>query len=41
MQLCFKMLSGLANSVDSNQEQSALFAYGILSDTSVFEIIGH
>ena len=47
MQLSFKIISGMANSVDPDQTKgavwpwSALFAYAILSDTLVFEILGH
>ena len=46
MQLLFKLLSGKANCVDPDQEQSdlrlpALFAYVILSDTLVCEILEH
>ena len=46
MQLFLKILSGTANSVDPDQTApvgpgSALFAYVILSDTLVFEILGH
>ena len=33
------MLSGMANSIDP--DQTAPFAYVILSDTLVFEILGH
>ena len=43
MQLFLKLFSGRANSVDLNQTApsgSALFAYVILSDTLVFEILG-
>ena len=40
------MLSGMANSEDPDQiapsgSGSALFAYGILSETLVFEILGY
>ena len=43
------MLSGITNSEDPDQTApsgavwsgSALFAYGILSETLVFEILGH
>ena len=46
MQLSLKMLSGMANSEDPDQTApsgavwsgSALFAYGILSETLVMEI---
>ena len=44
MHLFPKILSGMANSVDPDQTApsgSALFAYVILSDTLVFEILGH
>ena len=49
MQLFFKMLSGMANSVDPDQTApegavwsgSVLFAYAILSETLVFEILGY
>ena len=49
MQLFLKILSGMANSVDPNQTApsgavwsgSALFAYVILSETLVFEFLGH
>ena len=49
MQLFLKVLSGMANSVDPDQTApsgavwsgSALLAYVILSDTLVFEILGH
>ena len=48
MQLLLKILSGMANSVDPDQtapkkhsDLSALFANAILSDTLVFEILGH
>ena len=47
MQLSPKMLSGMANSEDPDQTApsavwsgSALFAYGIFSDTWLFEILG-
>ena len=40
-----KRLSGMANSVDPDKTAptsgSALFAYAILSDTFVYEILGH
>ena len=39
MHLSLKMLSGMANSEDL--DQTALFAYDILSETLVFEILGH
>ena len=43
-QLFLKMLSGMANSVDPDQTAvwsgSALFAYGILSETLMFKILG-
>ena len=49
MHLFLKILSGMANSVDPDQTApsgavwsgSALFAYVILSETLVFEILGH
>ena len=49
MQLFLKILSGMANSVDPDQTApsgavwsgSALFAYAILSETLVFEFLGH
>ena len=45
MQLFLKILSGMANSVDPDLPAvwsgSALFAYVILSDTLVFEILEH
>ena len=49
MQLFFNIFSGLANSVNPNQNAlseavwsgSALFAYAILSDTLVYKILGH
>ena len=49
MQQFLKLLNGMANSVDPDQTApsgavwsgSTLFAYVILSDTSVFEILGH
>ena len=48
MQLFLKILSGMANSIALDQTAllssliwSALFAYAILSDTLVFEILGH
>ena len=44
MHLFIKILSGMANSVDPDQTApsgSALFAYVTLSDTLVFEILGH
>ena len=49
MHLLLKILSGMANSVDLDQTApsgailsgSALFGYAILSDTLVFEILGH
>ena len=44
MRLSLKMLSGMAKSEDPDQTApsgSALFAYGILSETLVFEILGH
>ena len=49
MHLFLTMLSGLANSVDPDQTAPAwavwsgfaLFAYDILSETLVFEILGH
>ena len=49
MQLFLKIPNGKANSVDPDQtvpseavwSGSALFAYAILSETSVFEILGH
>ena len=49
MHLLLKMLSGMANIVDPDQTApegtawsgSALFAYVILSDTLVFEILQH
>ena len=48
MQLFLKILSGMANSVDPDQTApsavwsgSALFAYVILSDILVFEILEH
>ena len=49
MQLFLKILSGVANSVDPDQSApsgavwsgSALFAYVILSETLVFEILGY
>ena len=48
-QLFLEMLSGMTNSVDPDQtvpsgavwSGAALFAYGILSETLVFEILGH
>ena len=53
MQLCLRLLSGIANSVDTDHTAhtdqtapsvwsgSALFAYVILSATLVYEILGH
>ena len=49
MQFFLKIPSGMANSVDPDQTApsgavwsgSALFAYAILSDTLVYEILGH
>ena len=49
MQLFLNILSGKANSADPDQTApegavwsgSALFAYVILSDSLVFEILGH
>ena len=49
MHLFLKMLNGLANSVDTDQtvpsgavcSGSALFAYGTLSETLLFQILGH
>ena len=45
MHLLLKILSGMTNSVDPDQTAvwsgSALFAYVILSETLVFEILGH
>ena len=44
MQLFLKMLCGMANSVDPDQTApsgSAQFAYATLSDTMVYEILGH
>ena len=49
MQLFLKILSGMANSVDPDQTSpseavwsgSALFAYVILSENLVFELLGH
>ena len=49
MQLFLKILSGIANSVNSDQtapsgaawSETALFAYVILSDSLVFEILGY
>ena len=44
MHLFLKILSGMANSVDPDQtapEGSALFAYVILSETLVFEVLEH
>ena len=49
MQLFFNLFSGLANSVNPDQNAlseavwsgSALFAYAILSDTLVYKILGH
>ena len=44
MQMSLKMLSGMANSADPDQtvlSGSALFAFAILSETKVFEILGH
>ena len=49
MQLFLKILSEIANSVDPDQTApkgavwsgSTLFAYSILSDHLVFEILGH
>ena len=41
MQLFLKILIGMANSVDPDQTAPSLFAYVILSDTLVFEILGH
>ena len=49
MPLLLKILCGMANSVDPDQTApsgavlfgSGLFAYDILSDTLVFEILGH
>ena len=49
MHLALKVLSGIANSEDPDQTApegavwsgSALFAFGILSETQVFEILGH
>ena len=49
MQLFLKILGGMTNSVDPDQTApseavwsgSALFAYVILFDTLLFEILGH
>ena len=49
MQLFLTILSEMANNVDPDQTAcsravwsgSALFAYAILSDTLVYEILGH
>ena len=49
MMLFLKKLSGMASSVDPDQtapsgailSESALFAYAILSDTLMYEILGH
>ena len=49
MHLSLKILNGIANSEDPDQTApsgavwsgSALFAYGILSETLVFESLGH
>ena len=44
MQMFRKILSGMANNVDSDQTAplgSALFAFVILSDTLVSKILGH
>ena len=44
MKLFLKILNGMANSIDPAQTApsgSALFAYVILSDTLVLEILGH
>ena len=45
MHLFLKILSGMAYSVDPDQTApsfgSALFAYVILSETLVFEFLGH
>ena len=49
MQLFLKILIGMATIVDSDQTAplgavwsgSTMFAYDILSDTLVFEILGH
>ena len=49
MQFIFKIINGMANSIEPNQTASegavwsgsALFAYAILSDTLVYEILGH
>ena len=45
MHLSLKMLSGMANSEEPDQTApesgSALFAFGILSETLVFKMLGH
>ena len=48
MFLSLKMLSGMANSEDPDQTApsavwsgSALLAYGLLSETLMFQILGH
>ena len=49
MQLFLKMLHEMTNSVDHDQiapsgavwSGSALFAYGVLSETLLFKILGH
>ena len=42
MQLFLKTLSGMADSVDPDQTASSgLFAYAILSQTLVYEILGY
>ena len=41
MQLFLKILIEMANSVDTDQTGLVLFAYVILSETLVYEILGH
>ena len=45
MHLCLKIQSGMANSIDPDQEQSdlgsALFVCAVLTKTLVYKILGH
>ena len=41
MQLFLKIRSGMANSADLDQIAPSLFASAILSDTLVYEMLGH
>ena len=41
MQWFLKILKRMANSVDSDQTALSLFAYAILSETLVYEILGN